>query len=207
MWSFEPSFCPNRREKLEAVRSFDEIIQTLCNFADVTAADLEPGKADGLKDSHRPFVNLTVDPDVFDAFFNSPHGYRAQFLPDPDEGQAANNRLLRKLSLKLFGAVIHGCQKRELTADQIRDAFLANSAKIWPYEGDLQDFRDMTRNLAIPQWQAPYPWVDAPTGAGLWAPTGTRLRAFGAFIDTAGNEVVSRKKIRRRIHIHECGFS
>lgn len=204
-WAFEPSFSTTRRAKLEAVKSFDEITQTVLASSEVTGAWVCEGTDLGPKDCYRPVVQITVPADVFDSFFNSPRGYRAMFLADPDEGQAANGKLLRALEPKLSAAVVEKCGEARLSRASIRNALLANSAKIWPDEESLE-FRNATHDIAIPQWTS-CDWINAPAGAGLWAPEGTRLKVIGAFIDPWGNEVVSKKKIRRRFEIHECGFT
>ena len=204
-WSFEGSFSPTRRAKLEAVVAFEDIIEALLASSKVADAWVREGTELGPKGCYRPSVLLDVPGDLFDAFFNSPRGYRALFLADPDEGQAGNGKLLRALEPKLTAAVAERCGESNLSRAAVRNAFLACSAKIWPDEDSL-DFREATQDIAVPHWHA-CDWLNAPAGAGLWAPEGTRLKAIGAFIDQWGNEVVSRKKIRRRFDIHECGFT
>ena len=204
-WAFESTFSPTRRAKLEAVATFEDIIRGLLASSMVTDAWVCEGEELGPKDCYRPSVRLEVPSDLFDAFFNSPRGYRALFLVDPDDGQAANGKLLHALEPKLSAAVLERCGESKLSHASIRNAFLAGSAKIWPDEESL-DFREATNDIAVPHWHA-CDWLNAPAGAGLWAPEGTKLKVFGAFIDPWGKEVVSRKKIRRRFDIHECGFT
>jgi len=88
----------------------------------------------------------------------------------------------------------------------VRIAFLANSAKIWPSEDEL-DFLNATVDLDIDDWRTGCETVNAPSGASLWAFEGQMLVAIGAFIDASGNEVVARRKILRRFELHECGFT
>jgi len=205
IWAFESSFCPIRRAKLEAVVAFDDIIRNLLTLSEVAEAWVSEGTELGPKGCYRPSVRLNVPSDLFDAFFNSPRGYRALFLADPDDGQAANGKLLRALEPRLSAEVAERCGESRLSRASIRNAFLANSAKVWPDEESL-DFREATEDIAIAQWRE-CDWITAPAGAGLWAPQGTKLKVFGAFIDPWGNEVVAHKKIRRRFDIHECGFT
>ena len=149
---------------------------------------------------------MNVDSEAFDAFFNSPGGYRAQYLYDPDQGQTANNHVLRELEPELTNAVIKYCGERHPNREKVRHSLLANSAKIWPDEEAL-DFTEATIDLAIERWKQACDWINAPKDSGLWAPEGTRMKVFGAFIDPWGNEVVPRRKMHRRFDIHECGFS
>lgn len=195
-----------RRERLEKFDTFAKVMEIISERAHVVDGYLCEAKELGPSDCWRPVVVLSVEREAFDAFFNSPGGYRAQYLLDPDTGQAANNRLLRALEPYLTSAVAERCPEGRLGRGRIRDAFLANSAKIWPDEGELK-VANATIDLAIALWKQPCEWIQFPMNGRLWAPEGTKLKAFGAFIDAWGNEVTSRKKIRRRFDIHECGFS
>jgi hypothetical protein len=206
MWAFSSNFDMVRRRKLEAYDAFEKVFELVCREAQVVRADVCEGKELGPQDCWRPMVVLDVGKDVFDAFFNSPGGYRAQYLSDPDRGQAANNRLLRALEPKLTNAVVERCGEQHLGRGRISSAFLANSAKVWPDEAEL-NVAKASVDLEIARWKQPCAWINFPRNARLWAPEGTKLTAFGAFLDHWGNEVVSRKKIRRRFDIYQCGFS
>jgi hypothetical protein len=205
-WNFVPDFDSARRERLEKFDTFDKVLQRLFLNVEVVAAHVCKGEELGPPDCWRPEAVLNVDNEAFDAFFNSPGGYRAQYLSDPDHGQAANGRLLRALEPSLTNEVVKRCGEKQLSREKVRNALLANSAKIWPDE-EVLDFTEATIDLAVERWKQPCDWINAPKHAGLWAPEGTQLKVFGAFIDPWGNEVVSRRKIRRRFDIHECGFS
>lgn len=206
MWSFVPGFDASRRRNIEAFATFEEILDAIQERAEIAGVWLCPADDLGPPDCWRPTVALRVGPDVFDAFFNGPVGYRAYYLTNPDEGQAVNGRILRTLEKRLTAGVLERCGEKHLSAESVRNSFLANSAKIWRDEEEL-GFEEATIDLAIDQWRKPCQWVNAPKHSGLWAPRGERLKIFGAFIDPYGNEVVSRKKILRRFDIHECGYS
>jgi hypothetical protein len=205
-WSFVPNFDASRRESLETFDTFDKVVEALRANLRIGGAWICEGRELGPNGCYRPSVELDVDSHIFDAFFNSPGGYRAQYLSSPELGQAANGKLMHLLEPQLSAAVNEQCGQYQLSPDWTRNSFLANSAKIWPDEDEL-DFIEATIDLAIPKWHQRCDWVNAPLHAGLWAPLGTRLMVFGAFIDPWGNEVVARSKIRRQFDIHECGFS
>lgn len=205
-WNFVPTFDNARRARLEEFDSFEKVLRRLFLKIEIVAAHLREGEELGPPDCWRPEAVLVVDGEAFDAFFNSPGGYRAQYLSNPDHGQAANGRLLRELEPRVTNEVLKHCGEKQLTREKVRNALLANSAKIWPDE-DALDFTEATIDLAVDRWKQSCDWINAPKHAGLWAPEGTRLKVFGAFIDPWGNEVVSCKKIRRRFDVHECGFS
>ena len=206
LWVFAPDFDGSGRPGLDKFHSFDEIAESIRLNAQILDACVCEGEDLGPKDCWRPAVILTIDVELFDAFFNSQSGYRAQYLSSADCGQAANSELLRAMEPRLTDSVVARCGENRLSRECIGNAFLANSAKIWPDEEAL-DFTEATIDLAIGRWKQRCEWINAPAGAGLWAPKGTRLKVFGAFIDPWGNEIVSRKKILRRFDISERGFS
>jgi hypothetical protein len=204
-WKYMLNFDSARRARLEQFDTFDKVLGIVTATAQITGAWVCEGEDLGQSNCWRPVVALNVTAEAFDAFFNSPGGYRAQYLIDPDDGQAGNNRLLRLLEPKLTNAVAQECGESRLTRELLKKTFLANSAKIWPNEDELNP-TEATIDLAVERWQQGCDWV-MPKDAGLWAPEGSSLNVFGAFIDPYGNEIVSRKKILRRFDIHECGFS
>ena len=204
-WRFAAAFDPVRRDRLAAVDSFASVIRTLVNSLSVVGGWICEATDLG---SHclRPVVSFTVSKEAFDVYFNSAVGYRAKFLESPEAGQAANGELLRVLEPQLTAAVLSDFGSAGLSQEWVRNAFLANSAKVWPDESEL-DFLEATADLAIAKWQSGCEHINAPLRANLWAPEGTSLLAIGAFIDSFGNEVVSRKKILRRFELHDCGFT
>lgn len=206
IWAFEPSFDPVRKSRLATYDTFTKVVEAVVASFEISGAWICEGIDLGPKNCWRPTVSLVVSPEAYDAFFNSPGGYRAEYLASPERGQAANGSLLAILEPKLSAATIADCGTDRLSPEWIRNAFLANSAKIWPDEDEL-DFTAVTLDLAIEEWRQRREQPNAPAGSGLWAPEGMRLMAFGAFIDPWGNEIVARSKIRRRFEIHECGFT
>ena len=205
-WQFDANFDPTRRERLAAVSSFSDIVTAIEHSLNIVGGWICEATDPGLRSCVRPVVGLSVSEEAFDLFFNSRCGYRAQFLESPEVGQAANDRLLRTLEPFLTEAILADCGSDRLSEQWIRSAFLANSAKVWPDESEL-DFVRATSDLAIARWQSGCDHINAPLGANLWAPVGTCLLAIGAFIDAFGNEIVSRNKILRRLELHDCGFT
>ena len=205
-WKFTETFDASRLARLNAVETFADVVKAIQTTLEVIGGWVCPATELGPPDCWRPVVAMTVGPSAFDAFFNSPVGYRGQFLLSPEAGQAANSVLLRTLAPALTKAVIIDCGTNHLSVESIHHAFLANSAKIWPDESEL-DFTQATNDLDIGRWRASGGTINAPTGAALWAPEGNTLLVIGAFIDPFGNEVVARRKILRRFELHESGFT
>jgi hypothetical protein len=205
-WKFASSFDARRRERLATFDTYAKVVEAVTRTTTVVGGWICEATDLGVKNCWRPSALLTVSSEAFDAFFNGPAGYRARYLESPEAGQAANGTLLSILEPGLTAAVLADYGRAQLSAEWIRCAFLANSAKIWPSEDEL-DFVEATPDLDIAQWQVDCETVNAPAGAALWAPEGTSLMAIGAFIDASGNEVVARKKILRRFELHDCGFT
>lgn len=109
MWAFAPNFDAERRRMLERLATFDDVIRAIRDRCQVTGAWLDEGIELGPPTCWRPTVALELPPEVFDAFFNAPAGYRAQYLASPEEGQSANGRILRTLEPTLTAAVIQHC--------------------------------------------------------------------------------------------------
>ncbi len=205
-WQFTNGFDEVRRTQIVRFDSFAKVTAYVQANCTVLGACVCEGIDLGPKGCLRPSVQLSVGREAYDAFFNSPGGYRAQYLDGPDVGQSANNALITLLEPTLTDAVIADCGEQRLSRGWIEHSFLANSAKIWIDEDEI-DYIDATHDLDISRWASPCDAIQAPAGNGLWAPRGTRLMVFGAFMDPWGNEVVAHRKIKRRFEIHMCGYT
>lgn len=205
-WGFVKAFDEVRRTQIIRFDTFAKVVECIRKNCSVLGACVCEETNLGPRNCLRPTVQLSVGAQAYDAFFNSPGGYRAQYLESPDIGQASNNALITLLEPMLTAAVIADCGEQRLSRRVIQYSFLANSAKIWIDEDEI-NMVDATDDLDIRQWDNPCDHIQAPPRIGLWAPRGTQLMVFGAFIDPWGNEVVPSRKIARRIDIHKCGYS
>lgn len=129
-WRFAKGFDEVRRSQLMQFDSFTKITARVQANCSVLGAVICEGTELGAKGCLRPSVQLSVGAEAYDAFFNSPGGYRAQYLEGPDVGQAANNALISLLEPRLSEAVTEDCGESRLRRDWIQHSFLANSAKI-----------------------------------------------------------------------------
>ena len=164
------------------------------------------GKEPGLTESRRPVFSFEVSQNTFDAFFNSPVGYRAQYLADPETGQAANGRLMKRLLPKVIAVAPSAFADPALHESEIALSLIAASSKVWVHE-DYFPFQSLTVDLAISNWLAEANVGTQKAKWGLCAPQGSMLQIKGAFIDHFGNEIVHTKKVGRRFEIHKYGFS
>jgi hypothetical protein len=152
---------------------------------------------------------LAVSPDTFDIFFNGRTGYRGLYFDSADAGGAANHSLIAALAGKQLDdsalrCVGHIDGRRSLAGD---------SAKVWLAEvgkGRCDSCRGEWRSHSGPPDISNDRWEhsELPNAQyGRTAPKLSRIRLFGAFIDSRGSEWVPPSKVNRAAHIHLCGWS
>jgi hypothetical protein len=203
-WAFAPGFPDQRRRALEAVPSFEAVVDLVASeMRDITVSD-EEGQAPGMEGSMRPILTFNA-PAAFDAFFNSAAGYRGQFWQDPDLGQAANGRIIRRLMDALIEA-LNTAKRERLRSIDVKASLSAISAKIWIHEDDFP-LAAPTHDLAVEPWRSACERGVRLANFGLCAPANGRILVFGAFIDRYGHERVPRDKIYRRFELHQYGFT
>ena len=203
-WMFEAAFPDLRRQQLEAVSNFDDVVELVASTIKDISVEHDPGRDYGMKGCVRPILTF-VAPGAFDAFFNAAAGYRGQFWQDPDFGQAANGRIIRRLMGPLLGA-IEAANLAELRVINPKTSLRAVSAKIWVHEDDFP-LDSPSRDLAVEPWATRAKQGIKQAQRGLCAPRDARFQVFGAFLDTSGHERVHKDKICRRFELHEDGFS
>jgi hypothetical protein len=141
---------------------------------------------------------LRVPNHLYDAFFNSPVGYRGQFAVSPNQGEKSNAFLIDILMNKLAAAAPKAPQ-----AGWIEASLRGVQAKVWIDEAEVQDHLfDEAPEIDFSRWLH-----DCGSSVGVRAPLGTRLVVYGGWIDNTGLERINPKKVRRSQEIYECGFS
>jgi hypothetical protein len=198
-WSFTAVVEPARVSKLEHWRSFDDIAAAVV-AASVAPLHWEPANATELAGCHRASYDLTVDPDIYDAFFNAHAGYRAQYALNEATGTAANRLLLDLLYQVSFRM---GPKHESASADLIEMSLRGAQAKVWIVESEVESqLGDPHRSINWATWE-----FNEPDGQGLRAPRGTRLEVKGGWVDHQGREVIYRPKLRRANNIYRTGDS
>jgi hypothetical protein len=204
-WKFAPTFDRSRSNELRQLVDFNDVVSLLTRSVNAIHLSACPGRDAELKSCVQPVFTVSVSEGAFDAFFNSPMGYRACYLRGANAGLSANLALIEALLDRLLDKTALA-SVRELEAIDVRTSLLAASCKVWVHEDDFP-FRNLTEDLAIDAWvRAAASGVEKATW-GLCAPKGTRIQVKGALLDPCGNEVVPRKKILRRYEIQRYGFS
>ncbi len=94
--------------------------------------------------------------ETLDIFFNSSHGYRAQYYLDPKNGIGCNRFVIDMVKNKLIETAMKSSQN-VMTLEQVKMSIEYESAKIWIHEDSStldQTSRDPEQiiALAIPRW-------------------------------------------------------
>jgi len=221
-WTFSAQFDVHRKAKLEAVSDFDVIINRIVSEITPSKFEVCCGKEGSLKGCLRPQFEVAVSADTADLFFNSPVGYRAQYLMDPDEGQRQNGRLIRALHDKLLDFASYVQTKHPMTIKDIELSLLGCSAKVWLPEVSFSFNHDLIEDIPVPIWcqnalsaleaycrrERPEPEKKEKAIWGLRAPRVCAIDVKGAFLTPSDKaEVVLFDKITRRYDIQNYGYA
>ena len=198
-WRYLPTVDRARTAKLNAIHHFETIIETLVG-ANVEAYEWESARDQRLKGLGRASFLLKVASGDYDAFFNSPAGYRAQYALSASNGQARNREILDRLELSLIDfASNNGEDDLYRVAASLRGV----GAKIWIYEKEVADQMGGSEHaIHYPPWES-YEESDA----GLFAPVGTMLEVKGGWLDNECVEHPDPVKSMRSSEIHNYGYS
>jgi hypothetical protein len=204
-WRFADDFDEVRRDRLSSIVDFRAVIHSIVGSIRGLSMEVESGRAESLRECSQPVFRLTVSEEAFDAFFNSPCGYRAQFLSDPCLGVASGLSLTEALRPLLLSWVAEN-RPEELDRLDVRASLAGISCKAWICEDDFP-FDKPSKDLAINQWLMEAVRGERKAMWGLCAPRGTGIEVKGALLNRTGDEVIPRDKVFRRFDIHQFGFS
>jgi hypothetical protein len=123
LWDFG-DICAERRQSLMAPFDFDRIIEAIRSEARNIRYEKDKGTHKG---SWRPIFRFDVCEETFDRFFNSPYGYRGQYLADPEEGRKKDSMLVSAL----VDTLVHSIRGELELLNQIRLSLASAHAKIW----------------------------------------------------------------------------
>lgn len=153
----------------------------------------------------RPVLCLCVESHLFDTFFNSANGYRAQYYESPSNGQIKNALFVRNVS----DAILSKDTLENI--DLARYSFSRNSAKAWLAEVEKHDCPACRGEWSYPQNADPEilndRWEKSSNHCGPKAPLGTKIRLFGAFVNARLEEYVPLNKNNRAKEISSFGWS
>jgi hypothetical protein len=216
-----PTCYSGRRAALESVQHFGQVIERILETAAVLTYRVCQGKVGLLKQCSRPEFLVRVPEETIDSFFNSPAGYRAQYVFDPESGQRQNALLIAAIADRLLTFAEAHPAKHHLAIDSVRLSLAACSAKVWLPESSISFDHNLVAEIVVPRWhrnalaaldafrrrERPTPEQQEKAIWGLRALRAGSIEVKGAFLSTEGDEVVPRDKIRRRFDIHEFGYA
>ena len=153
----------------------------------------------------------SVNPRLFDWFFNASTGYRGAFFVSPEAGFRANRSLVDQLATFLANWAV--AQQLEPNSLWALASLAKPSAKAW-----LAEYPGLCPRCAG-EWTPSYiaelqiensRWECSSHVHSTWgrqAPTLSKIRIFGGFIGAQQNEWVALHKTERATHIWEHGWS
>ena len=198
LWTFYDSVSRERREELARYASFGNIGGGLLLTSEVLAACWAPFTEPRLRSCRRAEFVLKLPALLYDAFFNSPTGYRAQYAVSVELGRRKNRELIDALKAKLIASV-----DSKPDEEKFAISLESSAAKVWINERQVENhyWNDIPEIDYLPWRQR------SENGAGLRAPLGTELVVYGGWLDSVGRERLDPYKLRRSEEIHEVGFT
>jgi hypothetical protein len=208
LWDFT-EFVPNdRREKMLALMSFDEVIDQLI-AGSIECCRFEPHKN---YEYCRAFFKVRVGKTAYDAFFNSPVGYRAQYCLGIENGLKQNRRLIEALTALCLRAIKETEDTAYLEKKLLR-SLLGIDAKVWINDEDWPVLDEIHINYM--------PWVSKAKNAregtmaerrartsaeiGVLAPENTHIEIKGGWLTSDNHEWRDPDKAQRAQEIHDYG--
>lgn len=199
IWQFCTSVDSIRARTLLSYPNFDTVASLLLDAA-IEDFCWEPFSGQALRNCHRASFLLRVPEVVYDAFFNSPVGYRGQFVASEATGEAANRDLIAQFEARLLAyAEGRALVSQEFVCKSLRAA----QAKVWIFEPEVE--AQLGANTPAISY---IPWEQASeSGVGLLAPVGTQLEIKGGWLTPDGLECLNPSKAGRSEDIRRTGFS
>lgn len=209
-WSYSNSIPRYRASRLLAPTTVAAIANRVAAEMTVECCHLQP--CHDHTNFQRVAYCIRVSEDLFDVFFNSPHGYRGAYYRSPGEGVDANYAFIEVLVPRLIESSEPGATPEELA--WIRESLLSYSAKAWlaekgleicpKCEGEWSPSSDNLSEIMNERWEF---GESGPQRDGRKAPRLTKIRLFGAFLDERYNEFIPARKRHRGRDIHMWGWS
>jgi hypothetical protein len=213
LWTFSDEIVTERRAALAAVPNFSSIVDRIAG-ASIESFWAEPREAAPCLGTHRAIFDLLLERADYDAFFNSPVGYRAQYCIEIENGKAQNRRVLDALRPRLLDFAERsrtgGFGKQRLSA-----SLDAVDAKVWINEAEVAKVEGI--HILYEPWLAKLQSADVGSATernsresaeiGLRAPAGQRLEVKGGWVTLAGVECRDPAKARRAEDIRDYGHS
>jgi len=209
-WKYVGKCDPERLAALADQIPFSEVASRMMQEMKVVCFHREPRTDD--TSYSRAVYCAEIGLQLFDTFFNSPHGYRGAYFVSPDTGLEANRFLLNVLTPVLVSWTTQ--RYPDVDRDWLVESLSLPSAKAWLSEKPLA----LCDNCAG-EWSTSYVseleiangrWELAGHTHAAWgrqAPRFIKVRFLGGFVDAAHQEWTAEHKQGRAQHIWEHGWS
>lgn len=209
-WGYSTAFPKERAAALLAPSTIGTIANRIAAEMEIACCHFQT--CHDHSDFGRVAYCIRVSENLFDLFFNSPHGYRGAYYRSPGEGVDANTSFISTVAPKLLAMSAAGASEEELT--RIHESLLSVSAKAWlaengldlcpECEGEWGNPRDSCADIINGRWEHGESGLQC---SGRNAPRLTKIRVFGAFLDDRNNEFIPCRKRHRAQDIHLFGWS
>jgi hypothetical protein len=213
LWDFTPLVPRERRNRLLAIPSFDEVISRV-TAGTVDYFNAEPRKIPPGLGCSRGVFRIRVRQCDYDALFNSPVGYRAQYCVSVEHGSSQNRRLVEALA-PLCLAFAAGQESEDFPMTLVAASLAGTDAKLWINDADVPNLDQI--HIDYPPWVAKAQAAATGTPAdqaargnatsGVLAPVSTHIELKGAWITPTGEEWRDPAKARRSEEIRDYGYT
>jgi hypothetical protein len=214
-WEFAESL-GDRKTNLLNPPNFETIIVSIQNEMKILCCHDQECRDDNR--FSRAIYCLKISEPLFDLFFNSKHGYRAWYYCSPHFGLKINERLITTLLPFLLASdQTKEAEKNGFSKAKASESLKSFSAKAWLTEIG----KEIDNNCAGCTGEWGYPQDDnaeifndrwdktnaQKAKCGRKAPYLTKIRIFGAFLNSKHDEFIPADKRYRAKEIHEFGWS
>ncbi len=213
-WGFKNIY-GERLDRLNNAPPFKEIVEKINEEMKVVCCHWIEAQDDPIDyifepPFHRIVFCVEVSEDLFDIFFNSKNGYRAQYFISPEQGLIENCKLIKTVTPKLMEEMqnISDCKGID---DWARKSLEEESAKAWRLEIGKElctnckiDSEDAKSEIRNNRWEI---FNHTNAEKGVKAHYFNKIRFFGGFLNKKFQPWVDKKKWCRHWEIHKWGFS
>lgn len=155
LWDFTALVATERRTRLLGLKGFEDVLKQVTSMSTVLEYESEPFKGSRLKGCKRAAFLLSIDRHGYDAFFNSPIGYRAQYCVGLEIGKSANRQIIEALKPKRL-AFAKRMTTAAFTLQKVEGSLDAVNAKVWIDEREPAAFPSSDLQIEIDY----RPWVE-----------------------------------------------
>lgn len=209
-WQFSSALGEQRQRALSSAPPFISIVKRVHDEMQILCGHKDPCK-DNAAFSRRVYT-IQISRELFDLVFNSAWGLRASFYRSAYDGLKDTARLISEAAPLLLQA-----QTIEGDAEEARQSLSSPTAKVWLAEcgnepcrdcggckGEWTPSQDESAEIFNQRWESS---TDPKARDGRKAPYFTKLRIYGAFLDSSHNEFTPERKRYRAMQLRDYGWS